>query len=59
MTGRNRFTAEELARMDDYAAKADKLSPEQVCALLNKYRQSNHPYARDIVEALSTSLSGR
>lgn len=59
MTGRSRFTAEELARMDDYAEKAAKLAPDQLAQLGAKYRTGNHPHKDEILDALYTALSGR
>lgn len=59
MTGRARFTAEELARMDAYAEKAAKLSPDQLAKLCTKYRTGNHPHKDEILDALYTALSGR
>jgi hypothetical protein len=56
MTGRSRFTAEELEKMDRYAEIAAKLTIDQICALLQKYRALGR---KDITDALGLELLGR
>lgn len=56
MTGRSRFTAEELERMDQYAEIAAKLPTDEIARLLLLHRSLGN---RELVDALATALMGR
>lgn len=56
MTGRIRFTAEELVKMDRMAEKAARLSSKQLATLAGKYRALGR---KDIVDAIYGELMGR
>ena len=60
MTGRSRFTKEELARMDKYSEMAARLSPDHLAKLCTKYRMdTTHPHRDEILAVLYNELSGR
>jgi hypothetical protein len=56
MTGRSRFTAAELEKMDRLSEKASRLSSRQLSELAAKYRALDR---MDIVDAIYTELAGR